>query len=63
MRHVADIRADDIDRDGQADIILQSGSNKFETQSGIRGGFGAVRHCADIRVSEIYDEEYDDEAE
>ena len=62
VRHVADIRADDVDRDGQADIILQSGTNKFDSQKGTRG-FGAVRHVADIKVTEIYDEEFDDEAE
>lgn len=62
VRHVADIRADDIDREGQADIILQSGTNKFDSQAGTRG-FGAVRHVSDIKVTEIYDEEYEDEPE
>lgn len=34
VRHVADIRADDFDRDGQNVIGLQMGSNKGASQKG-----------------------------
>lgn len=34
VRHVADIRADDFDRDGQNVIGLQAGSNKGASQKG-----------------------------
>ena len=42
VRHVADIRADDLTKEGSAVIGLQMGSNKFANQSGM--SFGAVRH-------------------
>ena len=41
VRHVADIRADDMDKAGQAVIGLQSGSNKGASQSGM--SMGGVR--------------------
>ena len=34
VRHVADIRADDMDKSGQSVIGLQMGSNKGASQSG-----------------------------
>ena len=41
VRHVADIRADDMDKAGQSVIGLQSGSNKGASQSGM--SIGGVR--------------------
>ena len=43
VRHVADIRADDMTKDGQNVIGLQAGSNKGASQSGM--AIGSVR-CA-----------------
>ena len=51
VRHVADIRADDMNQDGQGVINLQAGTNKFASQKGM--SFGAVRHVADIRADEM----------
>ncbi|KAK3107834.1 hypothetical protein FSP39_023194 [Pinctada imbricata] len=51
VRHISDIRADDLSRDGQDNIGLQAGSNKFASQKGMTG-FGAVRHIADIRADD-----------
>lgn len=49
-RHVADIRADDMDKDGQGVIGLQMGSNKGASQQGM--SMGSVRHVADIRADD-----------
>ena len=49
VRHGADIRCDNMSREGQSTITLQYGTNKFATQSGMTS-IGAVRHIADIRV-------------
>ena len=51
VRHVADIRADDMNQEGQGVINLQAGTNKFASQKGM--SFGAVRHVADIRADEM----------
>lgn len=51
VRHVADIRADDMDQEGQGVINLQSGTNKFASQKGM--SMGAVRHVADIRADNM----------
>ena len=48
VRHVADIRADDMDKSGQGVIGLQMGSNKGASQKGM--SMGAVRHVSDIQV-------------
>uniref|UniRef100_A0A8W8LEQ3 Transgelin n=2 Tax=Magallana gigas TaxID=29159 RepID=A0A8W8LEQ3_MAGGI len=55
VRHIADIRADDLSQDGQNHIGLQAGSNQFASQKGMTG-FGAVRHISDIRADQ-YDKE------
>jgi len=52
VRHIADIRADDLVQDGQSTIGLQAGSNKFASQKGMTG-FGAVRHISDIRADDF----------
>ena len=50
VRHGADIRADDLQKDG-ADIIgLQMGTNRYATQKGMV--MGGVRHGADIRADD-----------
>jgi hypothetical protein len=50
-RHVADIRADDMDKRGQGTIGLQMGSNKGASQSGM--SMGGVRHVGDIRSDDM----------
>lgn len=54
VRHVADIRADDMNQDGQGVINLQSGTNKFASQKGM--SMGSVRHVADIRADDMTQE-------
>ena len=54
VRHVADIRADDMTQDGQGVINLQAGTNKFASQKGM--SMGAVRHVADIRADDMTQE-------
>lgn len=49
-RHGADIRADDLHSDSNAEIGLQAGTNKFASQKGM--SFGAVRHVSDIKVDD-----------
>ena len=49
VRHVADIRADDMDKAGAGVIGLQMGSNKGASQSGM--SMGGIRHVSDIAVS------------
>ena len=34
VRHISDIRADDLDRQGQGMLTLQGGTNKFASQKG-----------------------------
>ena len=48
VRHVSDIRADDMDKDGSGVIGLQMGSNKGASQKGM--AMGASRHVADMKV-------------
>ena len=52
VRHGVDIKADDLNPEGNKEVILQSGTNRFDSQKGTRG-FGAVRHVADIRADDI----------
>jgi len=51
VRHVADIKADDLSREATAVIGLQAGTNRGATQSGMR--IGGVRHVADIRADDL----------
>jgi len=51
VRHVADIRADDMTQEGQGHVHLQSGTNKFASQKGM--SIGSVRHVADIRADDM----------
>lgn len=51
VRHVADIRADDMSQDGQGLVILQAGTNKCASQKGM--SMGSVRHVADIRADDM----------
>lgn len=46
VRHVADIRADDLTKEGSSVIGIQMGSNKFASQSGMT--FGGVRHVGEL---------------
>ena len=43
VRHVSDIRADDMSKDGQNVIGLQAGSNKGASQAGMN--IGGVRQA------------------
>jgi len=54
VRHISDIRADDMDQNGQGIINLQAGTNKFASQKGM--SMGAVRHVADIRADDMNQE-------
>jgi len=51
VRHVADIRADDMSKEASTMIGLQAGTNKGASQSGM--SMGAVRHVADIRADDV----------
>jgi hypothetical protein len=51
IRHVADIRTDEISKEGHGVIGLQAGTNKFASQSGMV--IGGVRHVADIRADDM----------
>jgi len=48
VRHVADIRADDMSKEGHGVIGLQAGSNLGASQAGM--SMGGVRHAADIQA-------------
>ena len=48
VRHVSDIRADDMDKGGAGVIGLQMGSNKGASQKGM--AMGASRKVADMKV-------------
>lgn len=48
VRHVSDIKADDMTQEGQGVLNLQSGTNKFASQKGM--SFGSVRHVSDIKT-------------
>ncbi|KAL5110160.1 Myophilin [Taenia crassiceps] len=48
VRHIADIKTDNMTREGQSIIGLQAGSNKGASQSGM--SIGAVRHIADMKI-------------
>jgi len=51
VRHVADIRADDMTKEASTTIGLQAGFNKGASQVGM--SMGAVRHVADIRADDV----------
>ena len=51
VRHIADIRADDMVPEGQDHIQLQSGTNQYASQKGM--SMGSVRHVADIRADDL----------
>lgn len=51
VRHVADIRADDMSKESQGMVGLQAGSNKGASQAGM--SMGAVRHVSDIRADDM----------
>lgn len=53
-RHIADIKADDLDRAGQGIIGAQAGTNQYASQKGMK--IGGVRHIADIRADEMSQE-------
>lgn len=51
VRHVSDIKADDMTQEGQGFINLQTGTNKFASQKGM--SMGSVRHVSDIKADNI----------
>lgn len=51
VRHVADIRADDLSQESNGFVQLQSGTNKYASQKGM--SLGKVRHVADIRADDL----------
>lgn len=55
VRHVADIRADDMNQEGQGHVQLQAGTNQFASQSGM--SFGKGRGVSDIKISKVTDEQ------
>ena len=56
VRHVSDIKADKMTREGQGILNLQSGTNQFASQKGM--SMGAVRHVSDIRADTIAPESH-----
>ncbi|KAL8618522.1 hypothetical protein ACOMHN_000667 [Nucella lapillus] len=50
VRHISDIRVDDMSKEGQGIVGLQAGSNKGASQAGM--SMGSVRHIADIRADD-----------
>ena len=55
VRHVADIKADDMDQEAQGHIGLQAGTNAFASQKGM--SFGKGRGVSDIRISKVTDDQ------
>jgi hypothetical protein len=51
VRHIADIRCDDMSAEGAAVIGLQMGTNKGASQKGMN--MGGARHIADLKVDEM----------
>lgn len=54
VRHIADIKADNLSREGTATIGLQSGSNKGASQAGARSA--SLRHVSctcDVTVAAV----------
>ena len=51
VRHVADIRADDMSKEAASIQTLQTGSNKGASQAGM--AMGGVRHAADIKADDM----------
>ena len=47
-------------RAGQTFLTQQAATNQFASQKGMTS-FGAVRHISDIKVTELYDEDYGDD--
>lgn len=45
---------------GQTFLTQPAATNRFDSQQGMTS-FGAVRHVSDIKVTELYDEEYEDD--
>lgn len=56
VRHVSDIKSDDMTQEGQGILNLQSGTNKFASQKGM--SMGAVRHVSDIRADDMSQESH-----
>ncbi|OWF41392.1 Calponin-3 [Mizuhopecten yessoensis] len=54
VRHIADIRADDMLQAGQGIVSRQAGTNQFASQKGM--AMGAVRHVSDIRADDMSQE-------
>jgi len=51
VRHVADIKTDDMSKEGMGIIGVQMGSNKGASQAGM--SMGGVRHVADIKTEDM----------
>lgn len=54
VRHVSDIKADDLCMEGQGHIGLQAGSNAGASQKGM--SFGKGRGVSDLKISKITDD-------
>lgn len=50
VRHVADIKIDNMSKSGEGVIGLQAGSNQGASQKGMN--FSAQRHIGDLKVGE-----------
>lgn len=57
VRHCADIRADDMNKEAQTLITLQAGTNLYASQKGM--SIGSVRHVSDIRADDLVKEGQD----
>lgn len=53
-RHISDIKIEEMSREGQGIIGLQSGSNKGASQTGM--SMGASRHIADMKIEDMSNE-------
>lgn len=49
VRHGADIRADDVNKEGEGVLTQQAATHIYASQKGMTG-YGSVRHGADIRA-------------